>query len=110
MEVSVKKVREHQAKFSLALNVVLCLLSHVSVTLGPTGSCVVVTFSSSNNDPLPTWGRGAAQASPGTQHPATWAELGSEGGGWLWHSQHELMSGDMGFSDLNWEPGCLQGL
>lgn len=29
---------------------------------------------------------------------------------WLWHSEDELMSGDMGFSDLKWEPGCLKGL
>lgn len=55
-------------------------------------------------------GQRSSTGIPSTQHTAAWAELGSEGGGWLWHSQHELMSRDMGFSDLNWEPGCLQGL
>lgn len=43
-------------------------------------------------------------------HTAAWAEVGGlRGGGWLWHSKDELMTGDMGFSDLRWEPGCLKG-
>lgn len=40
------------SKISAALIVFFCLLSRVSITLGPTASCVVVTFSSSNTDPL----------------------------------------------------------
>lgn len=53
MEVSVETDKGPPNKISAALNAdFFGLLSHLSITLGPTGSCVVTFSSSNNNDPL----------------------------------------------------------